>query len=251
MTDHPILFQPNMIEALRQRGKTQTRRAPNTKNTLIDGRGWQRGEFDQLDWQAAWLDKGPSPAGNAGPYLKVPHLNGDTVHRVYPRVQFNDRFWVKEAHFALGRWVKKSELKKNGQPKMKFVQNPCEPVRFVEPDHALRFPRDTTFGWYPRNSLFMSRADSRTTLWPVVNVRFQRLNELSINDAMSEGIEKQDLEDGYTGFKDYSGHPTAFEFPIQSFRTLIISINGPEIWAENRWVLAYSFGVDHRNIDRA
>ncbi len=194
------------------------------------------------------MPKGPSPAGNAGPYLQVPHLNGDTVHRAYPRVQFGDRFWVKEAHWALGRWIETGELMKNGKPKWAFVRSFSEPVQFKKPEFSKQFPRDTTFGWYPRNSLFMSRADSRSTLWPVVNVRFQRLNDLSINDAMSEGIEKQDLEDGYTGFKDYSGHPTAFECPIQSFRTLITSINGPEIWAENRFVLAYSFGVDHRNI---
>lgn len=44
-----------------------------------------------------YADPGPSPAGNAGPYLHVPHRNGDTVHRVYPRMQVGERLWVKEA----------------------------------------------------------------------------------------------------------------------------------------------------------
>jgi len=59
MTDHPILFQPNMIETLHAGRKTQTRRGINSKNTFIDGHGWRRGEIDQMDWGEAWLNNGP------------------------------------------------------------------------------------------------------------------------------------------------------------------------------------------------
>lgn len=56
--------------------------------SLVDG--WARSmstvPWRELDFTAAWIDPGPSPAGNAGPYLKVfrlpPH---HTVHRIYPR----------------------------------------------------------------------------------------------------------------------------------------------------------------------
>lgn len=39
--------------------------------------------IEDLDWSNAWVDNGPSPAGNAGPYLHVPYPKGDTVHRIY------------------------------------------------------------------------------------------------------------------------------------------------------------------------
>ena len=52
--------------------------------------------FANLDWPKAWVDLGPSIAGNPGPYWHVPLREtiidgeiydfGDTVHRLYPKV---------------------------------------------------------------------------------------------------------------------------------------------------------------------
>ena len=52
--------------------------------------------FNNLDWDRAWVDLGPSIAGNPGPYWHVPlketwingelYDYGDTVHRLYPKV---------------------------------------------------------------------------------------------------------------------------------------------------------------------
>lgn len=52
--------------------------------------------FNNLDWDKAWVDLGPSIAGNLGPYWHVPLKEtvidgelydcGDTVHRLYPKV---------------------------------------------------------------------------------------------------------------------------------------------------------------------
>lgn len=53
-------------------------------------------EWENLDWDKAWIDLGPSIAGNLGPYWHVPlketvidgesYACGDTVHRLYPKV---------------------------------------------------------------------------------------------------------------------------------------------------------------------
>ena len=61
--------------------------------SLIDG--CARGiPWRELDLAGAWVDPGPSPAGNPGPYLKARRLDreypgrwhpDDTVHRIYPR----------------------------------------------------------------------------------------------------------------------------------------------------------------------
>lgn len=70
------------------------------KDWLFDGhpiRGKvMMARFANLDWPKAWIDLGPSIAGNIGPYWHVPLKEtwidgdlydcGDTVHRLYPKV---------------------------------------------------------------------------------------------------------------------------------------------------------------------
>lgn len=70
------------------------------KDWLFDGQP-VRGKvmmarFANLDWDKAWIDLGPSIAGNPGPYWHVPLKEtwidgelydcGETVHRLYPKV---------------------------------------------------------------------------------------------------------------------------------------------------------------------
>jgi hypothetical protein len=56
------------------------------RDWLFDGSLCTAEQFDNLDWSKALVDLGPSPAGNLGPYWRVPHVNGDTRHRLYPKV---------------------------------------------------------------------------------------------------------------------------------------------------------------------
>jgi hypothetical protein len=60
------------------------------KDWMLDGYSI-RGEillsrWEDLDWSQAYVDMGPSPAGNAGPYWHVPLKSADTVHRLYPKL---------------------------------------------------------------------------------------------------------------------------------------------------------------------
>ena len=55
--------------------------------------------FDGLDWQSAWIDQGPSPAGNPGPYYKVPFPQEGSVHRLYPK-----RFALRMGMARLSRY---------------------------------------------------------------------------------------------------------------------------------------------------
>lgn len=53
-------------------------------------------KWENLDWENAWIDLGPSVAGNLGPYWHVPlketvidgevYACGETIHRLYPKV---------------------------------------------------------------------------------------------------------------------------------------------------------------------
>ena len=68
-----------------------TLHAATPENTLFDGGKWPAENIEPL-WYNAWVDAGPSPAGNAGPYLKLPVIwtweNGkkeELIHRIYLR----------------------------------------------------------------------------------------------------------------------------------------------------------------------
>ena len=42
--------------------------------------------FKRLNWHDAYMDLGPSPMGNLGPYWHVPLADEETVHRLYPKL---------------------------------------------------------------------------------------------------------------------------------------------------------------------
>jgi len=164
MNTHPILFRADMVNALLDGRKTQTRRVVSSRNSIVDGdsgcpRIWPEFRLDE-----AWVDPGPSPAGNQGPYLKVPRLTeGDgLVHRVYPRYWINDLLWVKET-WQSGR------------------------------DGSFHYAADDGIAcekWRP--SIFMKKTDSRLTL-RITEVRAERVQDISEYDAMREGDPKQGL----------------------------------------------------------
>lgn len=58
-----------------------------------------------MDFTAAYIDPGPSPAGNLGPYLKVPTTEPDpgwrTVHRVYAAFQPGERVFGRRTVSAV------------------------------------------------------------------------------------------------------------------------------------------------------
>ena len=102
-----MLFKGDMVCGVLDDTKTETRRLVTTNNSLIDGCGGGVHGLKKKDIFAlpeflrdSFVDPGPSPARNKGPYLKCPINQTDTVHRVYPMVQVGDRIWVKETFWG-------------------------------------------------------------------------------------------------------------------------------------------------------
>lgn len=66
-----------------------------------------------MDFTAAYIDNGPSPAGNLGPYLKVPTTEEDpgwrTVHRVYARFQPGERVFGSKTVKSV-KWEKRGRV---------------------------------------------------------------------------------------------------------------------------------------------
>jgi len=134
-----------------------------------------------------------------------------------PYGQPGDRLWVRETWLDLG-----DGITPDGDMK------PCGYL--YRSDHD----KNTMKGqWKP--SIFMPRAASRITL-EITGIRVERLQHISADDAISEGIEKQGLR-----WRDYHGDELGWLDPCQSYRTLWESINGPGSWALNPWVWVIEF----------
>jgi hypothetical protein len=87
--------------------------------------------------------------------------------------------------------------------------------------------------WRP--SIFMPRHASRITL-EISEVRCERLNSISDDDAQAEGIclNRNDWWDCGNGLRGE-------ESPMAAYRALWETINGPGSWTANPWVWVISF----------
>ena len=219
MADRPILFSAPMVRALLAGTKTQTRRVFSSRNTAI----WFRGAWENLDFNDAFIDAGPSPIGNPGPYLNVARPCDDTRHRVYPLMQPDDRLWVRET------WKPHSiyaDMKPREMPKTNI---------FFKADDGYA-PSNTR--WIP--GIHMPRWASRLTL-TVTDVRVQQLQEINEEDARTEGCPYP---------VEWSGRFVDRDETAKTwFKSLWNHINGPGSWDANPWVVAYTFTDERKNID--
>ena len=106
--------------------------------------------------------------------------------------------------------------------------------------------------WKP--SIFMPRWASRLTL-TVTDVRVQRLQEISTDDAKSEGIPEFAEDAGRIGLPAVSGIDGCEwdnRSSVENFRLLWDSLNAKRGygWDANPWVSAYTFTVHRQNIDQ-
>lgn len=225
--EHGTLFSAPMVLALYD-GKSQTRRVVTDRNS--------RGNWkpSQCDMATAWVDPGPSPAGNPGPYLKanVTARDDGIVDRIYPQWQVRDRLWVRETFFDHGD---------NGDPSMPLderVEYRAEPWD--------RQCEDREAGpWTP--SIHMPRKLSRLTL-TLSGIRPERLQDISEEDAVAEGIERSD-EPGIArwpflgALHPIKGTPKVFATAVQAYRSLWDSLNAKRGygWDANPWVWVLAF----------
>jgi len=208
MNYYPMIFNDAMVAAILAGDKTQTRRPIASANSLVDGYPGAR-VWGDLDFGGAWIDPGPSPAGNPGPYLKTRRPADETRHRVYSRVQPGDFLWVREA------WAEGADG---------YV------YRASAPDAAPK--------WRP--SIHMPRRASRILLeveavWP------ERLRDISESDAYYEGVKPVECDVHSQIFKT---HKWLYRYR-DGFRALWDSIYAARGLGQDAdpWVWVYGFGV--------
>lgn len=243
MSDHPkehgLLFKPDMVKAYFAGLKSMTRRVITRQNSYIDGGPAYRNIWDGLELDRAWIDPGPSPAGNTGPYLKVPRRlteNGEVVdelvHRVYPRYQAGDTLWGREG-WAVGKGY-------DGLPPRELPQPHRTPInKCYRADPETEWSSTGRGQW--RSPLYMPRWMARIVA-PIVAVRPERLQNIAqpedIEDVFSEGLSKQ----AFMYYDEEGGKDLDTDEALEAFRELWDSINGDRYpWGSNPWVWAITF----------
>lgn len=221
MTDRPILFSAPMVQALLAGRKTQTRRMLNPQ-PYSDVGGFEKVFTQPPYFEARDLVGNPHPSAfPQGKHLVTP----------FPNVRFaiGDRLWVKETWRTHKRW--------DG-----FKPSDITPAARIWHEADGRDNCDQH--GKTRVSIFMPRWASRLTLL-VTDVRVERLQDCSQDDAIAEGIEADT-----DGWRDYLMPSTQCCMVAQdSYATLWNSINGPGAWEANPWVVAVSFDVQRGNTD--
>jgi len=149
--DRPILFSGEMVRAILEGRKTQTRRVVKTLVNTVDGTEYCFHLTKDGMWEVGFDYQ--NGMGDFLRYMKCPYG------------QIGDRLWVRETfhqHYSGGVL--------GGRPCYR-ADNDC-----LNPSNIIPW----------KHSIFMPRWASRITL-EIVNVRVERLQDISENDASKEG----------------------------------------------------------------
>lgn len=94
-----------------------------------------------------------------------------------------------------------------------------------------------TGGW--ANKMFV-RADLMPYRIRITNIKVERLQDISEEDCLREGIVKTDCVAPY-GFPVGNGKWKNYRTPQDAFASLIDKVSGRGTWERNPWVFAYEF----------
>lgn len=109
--------------------------------------------FNHLDWSNAWVDMGPSIAGNLGPYWHVPMDDGDTVHRLYPKVLLSK--WLMLIREACKDYAGRQVERAASPIVMSEVDIAALNEWIREPDYAEDFSLEKMADWINRRPIAM------------------------------------------------------------------------------------------------
>lgn len=225
MKERGMIFNGEMVRAILEGRKTQTRRAMKVQPS--DGFHPTHNGYD-LNLNAHWYTPGVvDKNGYLQPAKKdVFGVADENEGHTCPFGAVGDRIWVRETWAEAGA----------GAPDLKLYRANY-PAHV--PTHYENVPPTEDVRWTP--SIHMPRWASRLTL-EITGVRVERLNAISETDAEAEGIDMEalfDAQDCYDCIADHNmtGRPTV----TGEFKYLWESIYGEESWKANPWVWVIEF----------
>ena len=256
MTDRPILYSAAMVRALLAGTKIQTRRIlkpqPYSNGFHFDGHDILC-HIDDLPPSAMLMDRGKGknrytisnmedgPEGMSGVYV-------------------GDRLWVREAWrtFVSLDAVPPRDLLQPGRGAGILYEADDGGLAITAAGERSMGERDDrrAFGKL-RPGLFMPRWASRLTQ-VVTDVRVQRLQDISEEDAIAEGVGCVEIGSGYRARYTVLANSWAdvveqnvvsWTDARDAYAALWDEINGPGSWDANPWVAAYTVETHRCNID--
>lgn len=235
ITEHPILFQTEMVKANLEGRKTQTRRTKGLELRNDNPGLWTRQGARTTSIYPSFKDYDEKI--NRSPlfeFIKVAGQEEGEVHFTRPRYNIGDLLWVKETWANLNGDFQKAE------PFMIFKADIHHPNQ-----HG-------PVTWKP--SIHLPKAASR--IWAMVeDIRVERVQDISEEDAKAEGIltKPYGSHPGFctidytqkvykSGFRPGFCADTGRQFR-SSFESLWISINGQASWEANPWIWVIKYRI--------
>jgi hypothetical protein len=249
MTDRPLIFGAPMVCALWNDLKFQTRRILPSQPP-----------------EGFYLASKVN--AQSGQVAIFKHALSGEEHRIPLKVQIQDRVWVRETWSDVNDFGAPGIAYRADGNVLSLMDRPdflCPDGSFNYADTRLLFgkakkplpfadwPNDLFSGtegtWRP--AIFMPRWASRLTL-TVTDVRIERLQDISVTDAIAEGISRsKSTFRAAPSWRDYldDHNDEGLLSAVHSFYTLWNSLHGPDAWDANPWVMALTFDVHKCNID--
>ena len=214
MKTRPILFSAPMVRALLDGSKSQTRR--NAK-------------FPDDTTSVEWVvDKETVPTGLPYTGWVIDCSAPLSLPRKCPHGQPGDLLWVRETWAAADTMLYHYAT----DPPRYIAYKADLSARCFDPEGPcnVEYWNFDKLKWKP--SIHMWRWASRITL-EIVSVRVERLQNISEDDALAEGVSVH---------PDHHHKPRESIYsPVQAYRDLWESLNGPGSWDANPWVWVIEF----------
>lgn len=231
MSDRPINMRDWEMRALIEGRKTQTRRVLKPQPIGVESAKW---------CPPGWIVDHPDDA-----FVFTP-----------PRYAPGDRLWVREA-WATGMSGNGPQIAYRATPDFAEIDAWDGPDEGAGPSFNYdRCPGAKWHDWLPdvldndgpwRSPIHMPRWASRITLI-VEGVRVQRLQDISEEDAIAEGVYR--VGGNMLRWEQYAAVEGLTSMsPTGAFAALWNSLHGPDAWDANPWVAAITFRVVKANID--
>ncbi|HBV9687016.1 TPA: hypothetical protein MEA38_003457 [Klebsiella variicola] len=207
MTERGMIFNGEMVRAILDGRKTQTRRimAPQPADDI------ERGIFpnpEAIGWKSS-----------------LRHKHGSTTAHFCPYGKPGERIWVRETWQAIHDYCDENghvDERRYARSIPRHRGNYWHPV--YEEAWGNESREDREFPWRP--SIHMPRWASRILL-EITDVRVERLKSISDGDAIREGCSTADMKSG--------------DCVADVFARLWASIYGSDSWNANPWVWVIAF----------
>lgn len=215
MTEKPIGMTPSDIVAINEGRKTMTRRL--VKPQPPSEKYQYTGLILNHEWHE-WL-------------TDLRHGHGLRYCAKAP-FAIGTKLWVKEPHYRYGKWVKLVAKTKTGKQAWRF--KPLSDGMGDDSEHyynendvpGMVYPNSYRHaGWYKRLAIFMPKDYTRTWLLVTEVKAPERIQDISPDDCVAEGINKQ----------------WAYSHRRPQFKALWESIYGDGSWDKNEWTWPIGF----------